>query len=413
MDFDDTPEEAAFRAECVAWLEANASRRGGAAEMWATLRTHSEDADRAALATAKAWQSRKADAGFAGIQWPVADGGRGLSPHLAAVFKQEEARFDVPANAFQVGVDMVGPTLITHGSPEQRAAHLEGTRRGAQVWCQLFSEPGAGSDLASLSTRAELDGDEWVVNGQKVWTSGAHYADWGILLVRTDVDVPKHRGITYLLVDMSTPGIEVRPLRQIDGAIHFNEVFLTDVRIPVGNTVGAPGEGWRVAMTTLTAERSAIAGGGMVQFGEILLLAREMGRTQEPVVRQDLARLHTLFQITRFLGYRVQTAVSQGHVPGPESSVLKLHISRQYEEGGDVLQMLMGAAGTLIGEDAPFGGFFQGVFLSQWAPRIGGGTDQVQRNIVGERVLGLPAEPRPDKAASFREVQHDGLAGHA
>jgi len=403
VDFDDTPEEAAFRAECTAWLEANAQRRDGAAEVWAGLRPHTDEADRAALERAKRWQRAKADAGFAGIHWPVEDGGRGLSPHLAAVFKAEEARFDVPANAFQVGVDMVGPTLIAHGSSEQRRAHLEGIRRGDEVWCQLFSEPGAGSDLASLSTRADRDGDEWVVNGQKVWTSGAHYADWGILLVRTDSDVPKHKGITYLLLDMGTPGVEVRPLRQIDGAIHFNEVFLKDVRVPVANTVGEPGEGWRVTMTTLTAERSAIGGGGMVQFGEILMLAREMGRTHDPVARQELARLHTWFEITRFLGYRVQTSASQGRSPGPESSVMKLHISRQYEYGGDLLERLLGPAGTLVGEDAPFDGFFQGVFLAQWAPRIGGGTDQVQRNIVGERVLGLPAEPRPDKDVSFRE----------
>jgi alkylation response protein AidB-like acyl-CoA dehydrogenase len=410
VDFEDTPDQTAFRAECIAWLEANASRRDGAAQVWATLRTHTEEADQAALTVAKRWQRIKADAGFAGIQWPESDGGRGLSPHLAAVFKTEEARFDVPANAFQVGVDMVGPTLITHGSDEQRAAHLEGIRRGDEVWCQLFSEPGAGSDLASLSTRAVRDGDEWVVTGQKVWTSGAHFSDWGILLVRTDSDVPKHRGISFLLLDMATPGVEVRPLRQIDGAIHFNEVFLKDVRIPVANTVGAPGDGWRVAMTTLTNERSAIAGGGMVQFPELLLLARTMGRTAEPLVRQELARMFTTFEITRFLGYRVQTALSRGEQPGPESSVLKLHISGQYERGGDLVESLMGAAGTIVGADAPFGGFFAGLFLSQWAPRIGGGTDQVQRNIVGERVLGLPAEARPDKSVSFRESQREAQA---
>ena len=404
MDFEDSPAEAAFRAESLDWLEANAKRRDGAAEMWATLRTHTDDADRAAMASAKLWQALKADAGFAGIQWPVADGGRGLSPQLAGVFKTEESHFDVPANAFQVGVDMVGPTLIAHGTEAQRRRHLDPTRRGDEVWCQLFSEPGAGSDLAGLSTRAELDGDRYIVNGQKVWTSGAHYSDWGILLVRTDPDAPKHRGITYLLVDMTSPGIEVRPLRQIDGAIHFNEVFLTDVAIPVDNVVGEVNGGWGVARATLEAERSAIGGGGMVQFGEILMLAREMGRSDDPVIRQRLAGLHTMFQITRFLNYRVQTSISNGRMPGSESSVMKLHISRQYEMGGDVLEELMGPAGTLVGEDAPFDGFFQGVFMSQWAPRIGGGTDQVQRNVVGERVLGLPAEARPDKTAPFRDL---------
>jgi alkylation response protein AidB-like acyl-CoA dehydrogenase len=272
------------------------------------------------------------------------------------------------------------------------------------VWCQLFSEPDAGSDLAGLGTRAIRDGDEFVVNGQKVWTSGAQSSDWAILLVRTDVDRPKHQGITYMLLDMRSPGIEVRPLRQIDGAVHFNEVFLTDVRVPVENVVGDIDRGWGVTMTTLVNERSAIGGGGMVQFAEILMLAREMGQTDDPVQRQRLATLYTYFQITRYLGYRVQTSVSNGRQPGPESSVMKLHISRQYGMGGDVFESLMGAAGMLLADDAPYDGFFQGLFLAQWAPRIGGGTDQIQRNIAGERVLGLPAEPRVDKTVPFRDL---------
>ncbi len=406
MDFDDSPEQIAFRRECVEWLEANASRRNdrGGAEVWRMLRPRSEEDDRAGIAAAKAWQARKAEAGFAGITWPVAYGGRALSPQLAAIFKTEEASFDVPGNAFQVGVDMVGPTLIAHGTPEQQERYLDACRRGEEVWCQLFSEPGAGSDLAGLATRAIRDGDELIVNGQKVWTSGAHIADWGILLVRSNPDAPKHRGITYVLVDMHTPGIEVRPLRQIDGAIHFNEVFLTDVRIPVSNVVGEIDDGWRVAMTTLMNERSAIGGGGMVQFREVMLLAREMGVTEDVVIRQQLARLHTSYEITRFLGYRVQTALARGEAPGPESSILKLHISRQYEMGGSLYEQMLGAHGTIWRDDAPFSGWFQDLFLSQWAPRIGGGTDQIQRNIVGERVLGLPSEPRPDREMPYRDL---------
>ncbi|HQF95121.1 MAG TPA: acyl-CoA dehydrogenase family protein [Microthrixaceae bacterium] len=405
MDFDDSPEEAAFRQECRTWLAANAKlRTPGIAEVWRTLRPRDEGEDDASLLVGKRWQALKADAGFAGIQWPVEYGGRGLSGHLAGVFKQEEARYDVPANSFQVGVDMVGPTLIAHGTPAQCQRHLDPIKRGDEVWCQLFSEPDAGSDLAGLSTRAVRDGDEFVVNGQKVWTSGAQSSDWGILLVRTDPDQPKHRGITYLLVDMRTPGIEVRPLTQIDGAVHFNEVFLSDVRVPVENVVGEIDGGWGVTMTTLVNERSAIGGGGMVQFAEILMLARELGRTDEPVLRQELAKIYTYFQITRFLGYRVQTSISNGRQPGPESSVMKLHISRQYGEGGDLYMSLLGAAGMLWLDDAPFDGFFQGLFLAQWAPRIGGGTDQIQRNIAGERVLGLPAEPRVDKAVPFKDL---------
>lgn len=406
MDFDDTAEQAAFRAEAVGWLEANAKRRrsDGESQVWRMLRPRTEADDAAAWQRAREWQGRKADAGYAGITWPEAFGGRGLSPLLAAVFKQEESHFDVPANAFQVGVDMVGPTLIAHGTDEQRLRFLDPLRRGREIWCQLFSEPGAGSDLAGLSTRAERDGDEVVVNGQKVWTSGAQVADWGILLVRSDPDAPKHRGITYLLVDMRSAGVEVRPLRQIDGAVHFNEVFLTDVRIPLDQVVGAWNDGWRVAMTTLTNERSAIGGGGMYQFREALLLARTMGVVDDPTLRQELARLHSYFEITRFMGYRVQTSLSQGREPGPESSVMKLHISRQYEFGGSLFERILGASGMVWRDDAPFGGWFQDLFLSQWAPRIGGGTDQVQRNIVGERVLGLPGEPRNDRTAPFREL---------
>ncbi len=405
MDIDDTPEERAFREECRAWLDTTARvREEGGSEMWKTLRPRSEDEDDAALAVAKAWQATKADAGFAGMTWPKSFGGRELSPHLAAIFKTEEARYDVPANAFQVGVDMVGPTLIAHGSEAQQSTHLDPLRRGDVVWCQLFSEPGAGSDLAGLSTRAVRDGDHYVVNGQKVWTTGAHFADWGILLARTDPDVAKHRGISFLLVDMTSPGIEVRPLRQADGGVHFNEVFLTDVEVPVSHLVGEENDGWRVGLTTLMAERNAIGGGGMVQFDEVLELARAMDRTSDPATRDSLARLYTLFEITRFMGYRVQTSLSRGEVPGAESSVLKLHISRQYEEGGDLYESLMGGAGMMWGDDGPFGGFFAGVFMAQWAPRIGGGTDEVQRNIVGERVLGLPREARPDKDVAFRSV---------
>ena len=405
MDFDDTLEEAAFRAECRSWLDDNASlRTSGSAEVWRTLRPRTTDDDEAAMAMAKKWQICKAAAGYAGIRWPVRFGGRALSAHLAAVFKTEEARYDVPANSFQVGVDMVGPTLIAHGTEVQQLQHLDAIRRGEQVWCQLFSEPGAGSDLAGLSTSAVRDGDEFVVNGQKVWTSGAHSSDWGILLVRTDLDAPKHRGISYLLVDMTTPGIDVRPIRQIDGAVHFNEVFFTDVRVPVANVVGEVNGGWAVTMTTLVAERSAIGGGGMVQIGEIINLARVMGVTEDPVIRQELARIYSYFEITRFLGYRVQTALSHGTEPGPESSVMKLHISRQYARSSDLFEQMLGAAGMLWRDDAPLDGFFQDLFLAQWAPRIGGGTDQVQRNIVGERVLGLPAEPRLDKTAPFRSL---------
>lgn len=405
MDFDDTPEEAALRAEAREWLEANARRIDHSSlDTMRTHRAHTEDQDAALLAEGREWQRRKAAAGWAAPHWPVEWGGRGLPPSLAAVFAEEERHYDVAANMFSVGVGMAGPTIIEWGTDDQRRHHLPRILSAADVWCQLFSEPGAGSDLAGLSTRAELDGDEWVVTGQKVWTSAAHYSERGMLLARTDPDVPKHRGITTLMVDMGSPGIEVRPLRQIDGAIHFNEVFLDEVRVPVGDTLGPVGGGWGVALTMLAHERASIGGGGMYSFEQVLTLARQHADTCDPVVRQHLADLHTRFELLRFLGYRVRTAVSRGEVPGPESSVMKLAVSALYETGGDLLVALQGPAGMLTHDDAPYGGRFVDLFMSQWAPRIGGGTDQVQRNIIGERVLGLPGEPRTDKDVPFRDL---------
>ena len=301
---------------------------------------------------------------------------------------------------------MVGPTLIAHGSAEQQADHLDAILRGDELWCQLYSEPGAGSDLAGLRTRAELDGDTWVVNGQKVWNSGAHQAAFGILLARTDPDVPKHAGITYFIVDMATPGIEVRPLRQITGHAHFNEVFLTDVAIPTTDVVGEVNGGWGVTQTTLASERSMISGGGAgTGIEQLIDLAREFGRTDDAGVRQDLAHAYTRIRLLEFLGLRAQTAISQGRMPGPEVSVMKLAISHHMERTGDLLMALEGPHGTLGGADAPREQLAQYQFLGQWSVRLGGGTDQVQRNVIGERVLGLPREARADKDVPFRELQ--------
>ena len=407
MDFDDSPEERALRAEARVWLDDNAERLDleSLTDM-RTHRAHTDEEDLALLEEARGWQRHKAAAGWAAPHWPVEHGGRGLSPLLANIFAMEEHDYDVSGNMFSVGVGMAGPTIIEWGTEEQRSRFLSPILTAEHIWCQLFSEPGAGSDLAGLSTRAVLDGDEWIVTGQKVWTSAAHYSDYGILLARTDLDVPKHRGITCLLVDMRSPGIDVRPLRQIDGAIHFNEVFLDDVRVPVANTLGPVGSGWGVAVTMLNHERASIGGGGMYSFEQVLTLARTMADVTDPTVRQELARLYTRFEMLRFLGYRVRTAAERGEMPGPESSVLKLVVSDLYETGGDLVVALQGPAGMLLGEDAPFAGKFQDLFMGQWAPRIGGGTDQIQRNIIGERVLGLPGEVRADKYVPFRELPH-------
>ena len=407
MDFDDSPEERALRAEARGWLDANAKRLDleSLSDM-RTHRAHTEEEDAAILDEARAWQRRKAEAGWAAPHWPVEYGGRGLSPLLANIFAAEEQAYDVSGNMFSVGVGMAGPTIIEWGSPEQRERLLQPILTAEHIWCQLFSDPGAGSDLAGLNTRAVRDGDEWVITGQKVWTSAAHYADYGILLARTDPDQPKHRGITCILVDMRLPGVEVRPLRQIDGAIHFNEVFLDEVRVPVTETLGPVGAGWGVALTMLAHERASIGGGGMYSFDQVLTLARTCSDVTDPVVRQRLVDLYTRFELLRFLGYRVRTAASRGEQPGPESSVLKLVVSALYETGGDLVVELQGPAGMVMGEDAPFRGKFQDLFMGQWAPRIGGGTDQIQRNIIGERVLGLPGEVRADKVVPFNELRH-------
>jgi alkylation response protein AidB-like acyl-CoA dehydrogenase len=404
MDVDDTPAEAAVRAAARAWLESVAKHRDEGEGGWQSFRAKTAEEDAAQLEAARAWQRTKFEAGWAAPHWPAEYGGRGLSGIEAGVVAEEERHFDVAASFFMVGIDMAGPTLMAHGTPEQKKRFLEPMLRGDESWCQLFSEPGSGSDLASLSTRAVRDGDEWVLDGQKVWTSSAHTADWGICLARTDPDVAKHAGITYFLVDMRAPGVDVRPLRQIDGAIHFNEVFLDGVRVPHEHVLGDVGDGWRVAMTTLTAERTAIGGGGQTGPRELIGLARRFGRTDDPVLRQELARAHTRQQIQRWLVYRVRTAAAKGVPPGPEATILKLLNSHQVEHVGRTIMSILGPTATLWHDDAPDGGFWNDVFLFQWSSRIGGGTENIQRNIIGERVLGLPREPDPMKGTPWKDL---------
>ncbi len=319
----------------------------------------------------------------------------------ATIFRQEEADFDVTSGLFAVAIGMAGPTIINHGTDEQRARYLPAMLRGEEVWCQLFSEPGAGSDLAGLASRADRDGDEWVVSGQKVWSSGAHHADMGILLARTSQDLPKHRGITFFLLDMRTPGIEVRPLRQMTGGATFNEVFLTDVRIPAANVVGEVNGGWRATMTTLANERSL--GGGASEFKQVLKLARECGVTDRPVVRQRLARCYAQDQIVRYLGFRIQTALSKG-ISTPETSLIKLVRSQMAAETAALALAVQGARGTLVGGSAPDDGHWQRQFLSAPSLRIAAGSDEIQRNVIGERVLGLPHDVQVDRDVPFRDT---------
>jgi alkylation response protein AidB-like acyl-CoA dehydrogenase len=405
MDFDESAEEAAFRAEAHAWLSAHATLKDPHTSKPMSMGEADPEAEREHVRQSKAWQRTLFDGGWAGITWPKEYGGRGATPMEAIIFGQEQARFDVPTSVFAQGIGMAGPTIMAHGTDAQKERFLETMLRGDEVWCQLFSEPGAGSDLASLATSAVRDGDEFVVNGQKVWTSSAQFSDWGILLARTDVDVPKHRGITYFLVDMTTPGIDVRPLRQATGASHFNEVFLTDVRIPADNVVGPVNGGWGVTMTTLTNERTLIGSGVGVgdAFGDIVRLARQYGRSDDPLTRQDLAATYIRLQLLKYLGWRIQTAISRHQQPGPESSVLKLGLSHHLSLTGDLVMELQGPRATLLDYADADSGPWGLQFLSQWASKLGGGTEQIQRNIIAERVLAMPRDTPVDKDIPFRQ----------
>ena len=399
MDFDDTPEEAAFRTEVRAWL-ADHARPKRPGELSTTRNFY--DFDEVFVAEGRQWQRTLFDGGWAGITWPKEYGGRDGSSIQAMIFAQEESQFDVPQGLFGVGIGMVGPTIIAHGTDAQKERYLPAMLRGEEVWCQLFSEPGAGSDLANLATRAELDGDTWVVTGQKVWSSGAHLSDWGILLARTDPDQPKHRGITAFLVDMKSPGIEVRPLRQMTGGASFNEVFLTDVAIPPENVVGEVNRGWYAAMTTLANERSV--SGQPSGFLPVLELARACEATGDAVLRQRLADCFIRTEILRYLGYRARTALSRGTSAGPETSIMKLFYSELARETTALTIELQGPTGVLMG-DGPKGiGYWQQQFLSSPSLRIAAGSDEVQRNVIGERVLGLPGEPRTDKDVPYRAL---------
>ena len=398
MDFDDTPEEAAFREEARRWLRENAKEK----DPGQLSTSHSfYDFDDVFVREGKIWQRRLFDGGWAGITWPVEFGGRGGDVIQSMIFRQEEARFDVTSGLFAVAIGMAGPTIIQHGTDEQRARYLPAMLRGDEIWCQLFSEPGAGSDLAGLTTRAERDGDQWIVNGQKVWSSGAHRADLGILLARTDGDAPKHRGITFFILDMSSPGIEVRPLRQMTGGATFNEVFFTNVRVPVANVVGEVNGGWQATMTTLANERNL--SGGVSTFAQVLKLAQERGCTHDPLIRQRLARCYIRGQIMRYLGFRAQTAVSRG-LSTSESMILKLFNSEMAKDLAELTMDMQGIRGTLVGEDTPEHGYWQQQFLSSPSLRIAAGSDEIQRNVIGERALGLSHDIRVDRDVPFRDL---------
>jgi len=399
VDFQDSPDLATFREEVRAFLAANAELRRGDVRDWSRNGAASDPA----LAEdyrrrCHAWQKLLFDSGWAGLTWPTQFGGRGLGAAQQIIFGQELAKYDATSGFLTAAQALVGPTLMQHGSPEQQQRYLAPLLSGEESWCQLFSEPGAGSDLAALATRAVLDGDDWVVNGQKVWTSSAQHAHFGILIARTDPELPKHEGLTYFIVDMRSAGIEVRPLIQAQGVAHFNEVFFSDLRIPVANLVGQVGDGWKVARTTLRSESSMISGAGQAtNFAAVLSTARRVGRTEDAVLRQELAKVWTNEQLLKWMSWRTQTAVMTGRRElALHGSLLKNFFTRSLAHRVNLAVELQGPEGMLW-QDAEGEGFWQYQCLNQFASRIGGGTEEVHRNNLGEQALGLPREAAVDR----------------
>ena len=407
MDFNDTPEEAEFRARARAWLDSNGVRlKSGERSAGDEART-----DAATVAKAKEWQAKKADGGWACITWPKEYGGRAATAIQGVIWSQEEAKYRTPPNIFAIGQGMLGPTIMVHGSEAQKQRYLNPMLRGEEIWCQLFSEPSAGSHLAGVRLPGGRAGDDWILNGQKIWTTGAQYSKWGMIVTRTDAGAEKHKGITYFIVDMEAPGIDIRPIKQINGLSMFNEVFFTDVRVPDINRVGAVNDGWRGALTTLMNERHSIgAGAGGPDFKDLVALAKRVqvgGRPalQDSAVRQRLARFYIRAKGLQYTGYRTQTALSRGQTPGPESSIGKLVGAPLRQEMAGFAVDLQGAAGALIDRDAaPDDAVWQLAYLGSPGLRLAGGTDEILRNIIAERVLGLPPDIRADKGIAFKDI---------
>jgi alkylation response protein AidB-like acyl-CoA dehydrogenase len=383
------------------------------------------------------WWQVLAESGWGYPSYPAEWFGRGLPPEADAIVDREFRTMGAFGPPRGIATMMVAPLLLELGTDEQRRRWLPGILTGREIWCQLFSEPGAGSDLAAASTKANLDGDEWIVNGQKVWTSGGHYADWAILVARTDPSVPKHRGLSFFVIAMDQPGVEPRPLVQMTGDAEFNEVFLTDAVVPTDQLIGEVGHGWGIALRLLSHERNSLdpeedagiqtaldlsqpvgryASGELadgtegympkasVAWSMLIELLRATGAADDAVVRQEAMRLYSGFEIARVAAGRAAAAAASGRLPGPEVSLGKLRsvgLMRRYR---DLTLGVLGAAGALAGDDAPYDGRFAQLALSVSGMSIAGGTDEIQRNIVGERVLGLPGEPRVDKDIPFADV---------
>lgn len=409
MNFDDNPGEAAFRAEARTWIQANAPvKLRDELELAGFGQPPLRSGD--VLAASKAWQKTKADAGWACLHWPKEYGGRGASPIERVIWQQEEGVYGKLAGMFIIGQGMIAPTLMAYAAEEHKRRYLPPLASGQEVWCQLFSEPVAGSDLAGLRTKAEKQGDEWVLNGQKIWTSGAHYSDFGMILTRTDPNVVKHDGLTMFFLDMKSPGIEIRPIKQVNGQSGFNEVFFNDVRVPDHQRLGGVGQGWRVSLTTLMNERLSIGAGMPTGFPEMLDFCSQFDTgnglaIDDPAVRSKLATWAVRTSGLKYTAYRSISALSKGQTPGPENSIGKLVAGSTLQEIAAFALDLQGASGVLVdGAQPSASARFQAMLLRSPATRIEGGTDEILRNIIAERVLGLPADMRADRGLPFNQI---------
>jgi alkylation response protein AidB-like acyl-CoA dehydrogenase len=416
MNFDDTPEEAAFRAEVRAWIDANAPKHLREPLANAGFGSGPQGID--VMAEGKAWQKKKAEAGWACLHWPKEYGGRGATPIERVIWGQEEGLYSALGGTFIIGHGMCGPTMMAYASEDQKRRYLPPLAAGEEVWCQLFSEPAGGSDLAGLRTRAEPakdDSDDWIINGQKIWTSGAQYSDYGILITRTDPTVPKHKGMTMFFLDMRSPGVEIRPIKQANGQSGFNEVYFTDVRIPDAQRLGPVNGGWQVSLTTLMNERLSIGSGMSTGFPELLdfccRIETEDGAlaVDDKGVRSRLATWACRQSGLKYTGFRAISALSRGETPGPENSIGKLVAGPTMQEIATFALDLQAQAGVLVDpEVASAVGRFQAMLLRSPATRVEGGTDEILRNIIAERVLGLPADIRVDKDVPFNQIPTSG-----
>jgi alkylation response protein AidB-like acyl-CoA dehydrogenase len=401
MDFSDTTEEAAYRAQARAWLEANAPKRGD--------RPRNEEPT---MAESKAWQAKKAAAGYSCITWPKEWGGGGGQSWQSQIFAQEEAKFPTPGNPFSIGLGMCIPTLMTAGNEEDKKRFVGPAVRGEEIWCQLFSEPSGGSDVAASRTRAVKADDgsgDWVINGQKVWTSGAQYSDFGILITRTDPTVPKHKGMTMFWVDMKDPAIDVRPIHQMSGASGFNEVYFTDLRVKDSQRIGEVGDGWRVSIVTLMNERNSI-GGGVSYHRQIMQLADSLSTLagsgiKDAALREKVAEWYVQAEGLKYTRLRTQTALSRGQTPGPEASIGKVVTAPLMQDVANTAVELEDQFGIIADPAlAPLQAMFQATLMSAPGMRIAGGTDEILKNIIAERVLGLPQDVRLDKSVAFKDI---------